>query len=89
MSETIRVVAAAVNHEGKVWTLPAPARHHNVLRYMVEHGVKTPIRAGTEDQGFVRSDGKFVSRSAALRIARQADQVGDLIGSILTSEDLW
>ena len=41
-------------------------------------------------QGFYTSKGRFVSREEAEKIARACGQVsGKLIGSILTSEDLY
>lgn len=43
-----------------------------------------------DDQGFLTSKGRFVSREEAEVIARNCGQLtGDLIGGILTSEDLW
>lgn len=42
------------------------------------------------DQGFLTSTGRFVSRQEAERIARDCGQVvGDIIGGELTSEDLY
>ena len=43
-----------------------------------------------DDQGFLTSHGRFVSRQEAEDIARNCGQVvGDLIGGVLTSEDLY
>ena len=43
-----------------------------------------------KDQGFLTSQGKFVSRKDAEVIARNCGQlVGRLLGGELTSEDLW
>ena len=43
-----------------------------------------------DDQGFLTSKGRFVSRKEAEVIARNCGQlVGNLIGGELTSEDLW
>lgn len=42
------------------------------------------------DQGFFTSKFRFVSREEAEKIARECGQLeGDLIGGMLTSEDLW
>ena len=86
-----RVVAAAINHNdsGVIHSLPAPARHHDIIRHLSDLGHPWPIR-GT--QGFVLDDGKFVMRRAALYIAQEA---GQLIrepmapGHGLFSEDVW
>ncbi len=43
-----------------------------------------------EAQGFYTSKGRFVNRETAEKIARACGQVtGNLIGSVLTSEDLY
>lgn len=43
-----------------------------------------------DDQGFLTSKGRFVSRKEAEVIARNCGQViGRLLGGELTSEDLW
>lgn len=60
-------------------------RHHDIRnRFMGE------VLTGPSAQGFYTSKGRFVSREEAEKIARECGQVeGDLIGGILTSEDLW
>lgn len=80
------IVAAAILIDGKVWTLPAPARHHDVIRHYREE--TSAERLPENDQGFVSSNGRFLRRKAALAIAFEADQVTDVTGT-LTSEDLW
>ena len=43
-----------------------------------------------DDQGFLTSMGRFVSRKEAEKIARECGQVmGNIIGGELTSEDLY
>ena len=42
-----------------------------------------------DDQGFLTSHGRFVSRKEAEAIARACGQVEKLIGGELTSEDLY
>jgi hypothetical protein len=87
MSEPLKVVAAAILKNGKVYTLPPPARHHTIIQQIFdETSEKT---RSCDDQGFLLSDGRFVLRPAALQVARKAGQVTDIIGSVLTSEDLW
>lgn len=91
MPEMLRVVAAAIrDDEGKVWSLPAPARHYQVIRFMRESGYVGGVN-GPDQQGFLLSDGRFARRKAAGPVARKAGQLkdGKLIGSVLTSEDLW
>jgi len=88
------IVAAAIQYKGMTISLPAPARHHNIIRYMSDAKLPpiiegTKLVTNTEDQGFITSTGRFVYRNEAEEIARAAGQVDELIGSILTSEDLW
>lgn len=86
-----RVVAAAINrnNSGEIVSLPAPARHHNIVAFINEKYGDFPVRG---EQGFILDDGSFVMRKPALRIAENA---GQLIkepvapGHGLFSEDVW
>lgn len=42
-----------------------------------------------EAQGFLTSRGRFVDRATALELMRAAGWDKRLLGSVLTSEDLW
>lgn len=87
-SDPQRIVAAAWLHEGIVYVLPPPARHHHVMLHMVEvHGLKG--RFASQDSGFLVEDGGWVTRNCAERMAFQTGQVTKIIGGCLTSEDLW
>ena len=90
-----RIVAAAINQNGLVFHMPAPARHRDVIREMARCGIPIPI---VGEQGFVTDEGKFVNRTDAHMIAEAA---GQLIPrkdsgvpfvaqhSHLFSEDVW
>lgn len=82
------IVASAIRGNGLVLTLPKPARHHDIIRAAIFAGVETLKGA---EQGFLTSDGEFLTRKSALVHALACDQVrgGKTIGSVLTSEDLW
>lgn len=83
-----KIIAAGVWHEGVVYQLPPPARHHNIFEHMREaHGVTG--RIASEDTGFILECGIYVRRRAAERIAFKTGQVKQIIGGVLTSEDLW
>jgi hypothetical protein len=83
-----KVVAAAIRTgDGTVYSVPAPGRHHNVIALMAEARVRADGPSCT--QGFLTDTGRFVDRKAAERLARASGQVSSLIGSVLTSEDLW
>lgn len=78
----------AIRYGMRVWSLPAPYRHHHifsVMRYLGEE-VK-----GDGEQGFLDDSGRFIRRSAAKLVAQVNGQLknGKTIAHILTSEDLW
>lgn len=80
-------MAAIRDHDGTVYTVPRPGRHHHVIRLMADKGIATPI---TGEQGFVTSEGKFVRRTIAGQIAIKAGQIEVLkCPPQLYSEDLW
>ncbi len=90
--EGLRVVAAALLHEGVTYSLPPPARHFDVMRDTVK-------RLGLEsmpyhEQGFLLSNGRFCRRKPAYIIAEKAGQLlprqpGGYNGPELYSEDVW
>ena len=88
MTEGLTVVAAAIlGHDDKVWTLPAPARHHHIIKFMAESGEPTPING---EQGFVLNDGRFVMRKAGAYLALKNGQIKALKWPpYLYSEDIW
>lgn len=81
------IVAAACQVDGLTFSLPAPARHHDVLWSMRSVGVK-----GIEVQGFLDHRGVFVGRRAAMIVAHNWGQVSpdefDPDGELF-SEHLW
>lgn len=81
------IVAAACQLEGLTLSLPAPARHHDVLQSM--HVLGLP--AHKANQGFLDHRGVYVGRKAAMIVAYQFSQVTDEFqdGGELFSEHLW
>lgn len=59
-------------------------RHPDIL-----HKFAGEVNTGPNDQGFFTSKGRFVTRAEALEIARACGQVDEIIGGMLTSEDLY
>lgn len=88
MTEGLTVVAAGIlGRDDKVWTLPPPARHHHIIKFMAESGEPIPING---EQGFVLNDGRFVMRKAGARVAIAAGQIKALKWPPnLYSEDIW
>ena len=98
MRKRMKIIAAAVRLvEGDVHHLPPPARHHNVMRMVVE--IKQEWATGADsrwrfrngdEQGFLTECGRFLTRRQALAVARKNDQIiSPIKGNILTSENLW
>ena len=85
-AEPVTIVAAAIRAlTGEVYSLPRPARHHNVIELMWDKGVE-----GRGTQGFLCSDGDFVERVKAGHLAVAAGQIKGLRWPPqLYSEDLW
>jgi len=84
-----RIIAAAlIDEDGQLWSLPAPKRHGDIMRFACQHGVNP--NWPPESQGFITSTGKFVSRFQAHTIALRHGQIdAPLRGKELFSEDLW
>lgn len=79
------IIAVAVQIGEFIGTLPPPARHDTLMASIhreMEHIAKS------EEQGFLTSKGRFVSRLEATEIAIAAKQV-DRDCVLLTSQHLW
>lgn len=89
MTAQEKIERAAILFEGKVWSVPKPGRHHDVLMQIFKTGVQF-VRG--ETQGFVTSTGRFVRREPAMRIAKKAGQIlkePTFQPHALFSEDVW
>ncbi len=85
--ESIVAAAIRMDKSGAVISLPQPARHCNVNIAAVSLGLEI-VRM--HEQGFLTSEGRFVRRSPARRIAKAAGQLtGGPISNTFTSEELW
>lgn len=84
-----KIVGVAIMYAGKVYSLPKPNRHHDVIR-SIPGGVKGP-----DVQGFVDEDGVFLNRTDAMKRAVETGQLKrrpgkeHYQGPELFSEDLW
>ena len=86
---TERIVGAAIRCEGMAFSLEPPARHGDVMQYLVKLNLPDYCHG---DQGFVTDRGRFVDRAEAKRIAKAAGQIiRDTSGGSdeLYSEDVW
>jgi hypothetical protein len=86
------ITHVAIKHDGQVWSLPKPCRHHHVLELMFNKGVGS---AGPDIQGFLNGDGQFLNRHDAMKAAVSSGQLNrrpganNYQGEMLFSEDLW
>lgn len=83
------VIAAAVLHNGKIYTMPPPKRHHNIIQAMSRtEGLERVTQA---QQGFRLCDNSFATREEARKVADAAGQTSerDMHHEKLYSEDLW
>jgi len=87
------ITHVAIRFQGKVWSLPKPNRHHDVIRLIVETDptVKT-VNAYEDDQGFLDADGLYLNRRQALYNAQKNNQIKPdttIRAGRLFSEDIW
>ena len=75
-----RLVNSAILYEGIIYQ---GKRHHNIIN----ENRNVTVRYGI--QGFITDTGRFVTREEGLDIALLNGQCSELLGSVLTSEDLW
>lgn len=71
-----------------------PGRHHHIIHTLARQGMDIPIGSKERGhiQGFVTSEGNFVDREQAYRLAKQNGQLPEDFrrsSGILYSEDLW
>jgi hypothetical protein len=91
-----RITHVAVRFQDKIYSLPEPNRHHDVLRLIYETlspGTKM-IGVNGDNQGFLDESGRYLTRGQALVSAQLNDQIlpgdrGKIIGDRLYSENLW
>lgn len=80
--------AAAIEYEGTVYTLPAPARHCNIIVLIVEKA--GTYHSSNASQGFLDDSMGFLDREEAGERAIGCGQIKALnCPPELYSEDLW
>ena len=86
------ITHAAIRFRGAVYSLPAPNRHHNVIRLIAEQTGVSRVGASGDDQGFLDASGAYLTRQQALVSALENDQIKDPTNvrcGMLFSEDVW
>jgi hypothetical protein len=87
------ITHVAIRFQGTTYSLPAPNRHHDVIRHIVETtGVKY-VDSRDDDQGFLIDGEQYARRGAALAHAERCGQLrpGGMGKKLekLFSEDVW
>ena len=91
-SERAPITHVAIRYKEKIWSLPKPNRHHNVIRLIADETGDSHIDCRGENQGFLDADGRYLNRKQALvsaLINKQVLNENDIRGGQLYSEDLW
>lgn len=85
------ITHVALRFKGKIWSLPAPNRHHHVIRMIVEQAGVSYVDCYGSNEGFLDNDGNYLTRTDALFRAQECGQLNDrdIIGGQLYSENLW
>tara|TARA_R110000772_G_scaffold249530_2_gene363938 strand:+ start:72604 stop:72876 length:273 start_codon:yes stop_codon:yes gene_type:complete len=88
----IRIKAAAIKHDGKIYSLPQPNRHADVAELIYKEVKPCNIKDIVE--GYLTSEDQFVDRVEAKRVAVKAGQQTNLRGHNfdyreLYSVDIW
>ena len=83
-----KITHVAIQYAGETHSLPAPNRHHHVIR-------EIGGMAGPHKEGFLDGAGRFYGRVAAMQLAKDNGQLNRRSGAQhyqgpeLFSEDLW
>mgnify|MGYP001300164794 CR=1 FL=1 len=94
------ITHVAIKRNGKIYSLPAPNRHHDVLYSMSEDERNVSDEEEDQDiQGFLDDKGNFLNRREAyemvvntpqfIRQEKNKDRETYYNGPDLYSEDLW
>ena len=78
------ITQAAVKLGGVIYTLPKPARHHDILHDMYQKLGRAPLA----EQGFLNDNGDFLNRTEAAKEALKCAQIAKEV-TVLFSENLW
>lgn len=86
------ITHVAIRFQDKIWSLPAPNRHHHVFSLIVRETGVDHVDVAWEDEGFLDESGQFLNRRQALASAARNNQIIDrdkVRCDMLTSEDVW
>jgi hypothetical protein len=83
--ERAKLTHVAIRFQGKVYSLPAPNRHHHVISLIVQETDVDHVYG--EEQGFLDAKGTFLNRRQALVNAQLHNQLKS--GTVIRAERLF
>jgi len=87
-----KITHVAIRFRGKIYSLPAPNRHHHVIADIVRQTGVNCVDSYGENQGFLDEHGNYLNRHQALINAldnKQVKNVKEIRMNLLFSEDVW
>lgn len=87
-----KITDVAIRFRGKIYSLPAPNRHHHIIWHIADKLCITNVDAHDDDQGFLDENGEYLTREKALERALETNQIknmNNIRAGMLFSEDLW
>jgi len=88
MREQLTITHVAIKVGDKIYSLPKPNRHNDVIRMAIELGENPPIDGHGENSGFLASNGVFMNRYQSGAVAYISGQTKTRIKE-LNSEHVW
>ena len=90
-TEAQQITHVAISYAGRIWSLPAPNRHHDVIRHIIQQTGSGMY--GPHSEGFLTENGTYLDRRSARWLAESTGQfkreAGGTQSAELFSEDLW
>jgi hypothetical protein len=91
MTDRTKLTHVAIRFRGKVYSLPAPNRHHHVITEILKQNPDV-CTVDDNEQGFLDESGTFLNRKQALVSAQLFDQLKPnepVRCGMLFSENVW
>lgn len=82
MTARPKITHVAIRVDDVIYALPAPNRHHHIIRWMVDEKGFDTVEAHGDDQGFLDAEGSYLTRQQAL-VSAQAN------GQMRTDRPVW
>lgn len=87
-----KVVAVAIRFQGKVYSLPAPNRHRDLVSHIIQTTSVRNVDVHPDDEGFLDENGRYLNRRQALLNAELNNQIipeKSILLNELYSDNIW